>query len=271
MSFLHDVRRVAQTPGAFANWSEVLLAMAKERVGRGPDELAFATRRGQRITVPNVPGARVPVYEVFAEDCYRLDWFLGDLQGTPIQVVDIGAHVGTFACWLAHLHPQATIDCSEPAPDTCSYLRRNVEQNGLSDRIAVHEQAVAATTGRARLGVPGAASALSSLATDDDAGTGDHLDVVAISFDDAVAGLPHPPVVVKMDCEGGEYPLVRASSPTSWATVQRIVLEYHAVPGERWSELRSWFEDLGFAVAREEPIAEGLGTAWLSRTPLPRG
>ena len=70
-----------------------------------------------------------------------------------------------------------------------------------------------------------------------------------------------------MDCEGGEYDLVYKSSPASWATVQRLVLEYHDVPGESWEEFRAWFAGVGLHVLRDErgPIA---GTAWLSRTPL---
>ena len=240
--------------------------MAKERLGRGPDELTFRTRTGPRISVPNVPGARVPVYEVFAEDAYRLEWFLGDLLRAPdLPTVDVGAHVGTFAVALAGLHPGATVDCSEPAPETAAYCRRNVEQNGLGSRITVHERAVAGTTGRARLGASSAASALASLAAEGE----DGLDVEAISFDDLVAALPAPPVLVKVDCEGGEYGFVPASSPASWASVERLVIEYHPVAGESWPALRDWFGDQGLTVQRDEPVGAGIGTAWLSRTPLP--
>ena len=48
---------------------------------------------------------------------------------------------------------------------------------------------------------------------------------------------------MKMDCEGGEYALVYASSPANWAAVQRVVMEYHPVPGESWDELRGWFAE----------------------------
>jgi hypothetical protein len=48
--------------------------------------------------------------------------------------------------------------------------------------------------------------------------------------------------------------------------VQRLVLEYHEVEGERWSELRDWFAAAGLNVIRSEPVHPELGTAWLSRT-----
>ena len=72
--------------------------------------------------------------------------------------------------------------------------------------------------------------------------------------------------MVKMDCEGGEYGLVYASTPGNWASVQRIVLEYHPVSGESWDELRGWFEDVGLTVVRHTSNTPGLGTAWLARS-----
>jgi len=68
-----------------------------------------------------------------------------------------------------------------------------------------------------------------------------------------------------MDTEGGEYELVYNSSPRSWDPVQRLVLEYHDIPGQSWLRLRDWFAAVGLRVIRQEPVTENLGTAWLSR------
>jgi FkbM family methyltransferase len=264
-----EARRLVQTPQAFSNWAELLSGLAREKLGRGPAELTFKTRSGQSITVPNAPGARVPAYEVFADDCYHLDWFLGDLADRPIRVLDIGGHVGTFSCWLAHVHPGATIDAFEPAPDTVGYLRRNVAANGFQDRITVHEQALAGTTGFAIFDQQGAGSGHNFLARHDEVeGTGHR--VATVAFDEAVADVGGPIDLIKMDCEGGEYDLVYNSSPESWASVQRLVLEYHTVEGQSWPELRQWFADRGLHVVRNDMTESihNLGVAWLSRTPL---
>lgn len=263
----HGARRMVQTPGAFRNWPSVLGDMALGRLGRGPATLHFATRAGPAIDCPNQPGARVPVYEIFAEDCYRLGWFLGGLLWQPIHVVDIGAQVGTFACWLAHLHPQATVTAFEPSPTTAEFLRANVAQNGLVHRVAVDERAVAGSRGAAAFEDNGGASGTNGLVA-----TGHRLataviEVQTVTFDDVVAGAPAPVDVVKMDCEGGEYALVYASSPASWRSVRRLVLEHHQVAGESWVELRRWFADIGLHVQHEEP-GDGVGAAWLSRDPI---
>ena len=261
-----DMKRITETPRTFRNWPEVLVAIASSRVGRGPATLTFRTRSGHSITVPNEKGAFVPTYEVFAEDCYDLAWLLGGVTDDTFHVLDVGAHVGTFSCSLATARPGATIDCFEPASDTAGYLRRNVEDNGLSARIRVYEKAVASTSGFATLETRGAASGLNSIAVAGAPG-GTANTVETVSFDEIVAAAPAPVRIVKMDCEGGEYDAVYGSSPESWRTVDRMVLEYHVVPGQTWPELRSWLEGVGLHVVRDDPGSPGLGVAWLARRP----
>ena len=270
----HEARRVAQTRRAFTNWPGLLKDMAAGQVGRGPSELTFHTRRGLTLTCPNVPGARLPLYEQFADDCYRIDWLLGPLAGSPLQVIDVGAHIGSFATNLASRNAGTRVDCYEPSPESAKYLRRNAEQNGLGDRITVHEAALAAEAGFALLDDNSGGSVHNGLVQDDhrlvagnDAlATRGTITVATMTFDQAVAEAARPVDVVKMDCEGGEYGLVYASSPSSWESVQRVVMEYHPVSGESWDELRTWLEKVGLHVIRHEPTGTGLGTAWLSRS-----
>jgi FkbM family methyltransferase len=260
-------RRFAQTPRTFRNWVPIMRDMALGRAGRGPRSLTFLTRTGVRIDTPNRPGARVPVYEIFAEDCYRLEWLLGPLLRRPIQVLDIGGHVGTFSCRLTQLHPQANVMTFEPSSTTASYLRRNVEQNGVADRVTVFERALAATTGYAVFDDNGAGSGLNGLAAAGHS-SGTATKVETISFDDAVAAAPAPVDLVKIDCEGGEYDLVLNSTPSSWASVQRVVIEHHPVDGHSWAELRDFFAGVGLTQQAQETF-EGYGCTWLSREPLP--
>jgi FkbM family methyltransferase len=266
-------RRVVQTPRTFRNWPALLSSLAAEKVHRGAPTLTFHTRSGLRLQAPNVPGARLPLYEQFADDVYRLAWVLG--PGTdPVRILDVGAHVGAFATNVASARAGVAVECYEPSPSTAEFLRGNVEANGLDDRIRVHEAAIAATAGTAALddnssgsvhnGLVGEAGRLVN--GDDSAGHRHVIQVKTVSFD-AAAEAGGPFDVVKMDCEGGEYALVYASDKRHWASVQRVVMEYHPVAGESWDELRAWFEGVGLRVMRDEtdPHAPGLGLAWLER------
>jgi FkbM family methyltransferase len=269
----YELRRVAQTRRTFVNWPTLLRQMVGEKLGRGGAELQFVTRSGVRITAPNVPGARLPLYEQYADDCYRLRGLLAPFQGRPLSVFDVGAHIGSFATNVASLHPQARIECFEPSRQSAEYLRRNVAQNGFAQRVTVHEVALADQEGTALFDDNDGGSVHNGLVQEDrrlvdgaDAPAQRHtVEVPTTTFDKAVAAASAPPNLVKMDCEGGEYPLVYASSPESWASVEAVVMEYHPVPGQSWDELRAWLADVGLDVMRHESLRPGLGTAWLTR------
>jgi FkbM family methyltransferase len=263
---IYWARRFVQTPRTFRNWAPIMRDMAFGRAGRGPDSLTFQTRSGLRIDTPNRPGARVPVYEIFADDSYRLEWFLGPLLRRPVEVLDIGGHVGTFTCRLTQLHRQATVTAFEPSATTAEYLRRNVAHNGVGNRVTVVERALAGTTGSAVFDDNGAGSGLNGLAAAGHS-SGTATKVKTISFDDAVKDAAAPVDLVKIDCEGGEYDLVLNSSPSSWATVQRVVIEFHPVAGHGWAQLRDFFAGVGL-IEQDKETFELYGCAWLSREPL---
>jgi len=268
----YQARRVVQTCRTFSNWPLLLREMAGEKLGRGSDELEFRTRGGARLRCPNVPGARLPMYEQFADDCYDVAWVLGPDTG-PLQVLDVGAHVGAFATHLALARRDVRVECYEPSPDTARYLRCNVERNALSDRVRVHELAMAGEVGTALLDDNSGGSVHNGLVQQDhrlvdgaDApGRRGTIEVKTSTFEQALAEAPTPFDVVKMDCEGGEYDLVYASSPASWAPVRRVVMEYHPVAGQSWAELRAWFAAVGLRMVRHSSNRPGLGTAWLTR------
>lgn len=209
-----------------------------------------------------------------ALDCYRLAWILGERSDRPLQVLDVGAHVGAFATNLASARPDVRIECYEPSPQSADHLRRNVNRNSLDDRVRVHELVLAGEAGTMLLDDNSDAGVHNGLVRedhrlvdgDDSPGAHSAVAVKASTFDLAVADSPAPFDVVKVDCEGGEYDLVYRSAKDNWASVQRVVMEYHPVAGESWAELSEWFAAVGLTVVRHEPNGAGLGTAWLSRT-----
>lgn len=270
----YQARRVAQTCTTFANWPALLHELAGQKVGRGRPTLEFVTRDGgARLRCPNVPGARLPMFEQFADDCYDVAWLLGPDTGRAVQVLDVGAHVGAFATRLALARPTVHVECYEPSPDTAGFLRANIAGNGLADRVRVHEFALAGADGFALLDDNSGASVHNGLlaadqrlvAGDDAPDTRHAVRVPTTTFAHAVAAAPAPIEAVKLDCEGGEYELVYASAPADWASVRRVVMEYHPVAGQSWDELRAWFSRAGLRVVRHHPGRPGLGTAWLER------
>ena len=258
--FSRATKRVGQTLSGFRNGPSVLVQLA-----RGRDELVFEVGDSLTVACPNVAGARVPVYEIFVEDAYRLGWFTHDL-GSDLRALDIGGHIGCFSMAFATLHPQARVQTFEASPSTYQFTRRNIDGNQLADRVTVENMAVSDSNGTLAFADNGGGSGLNGVTAPSGHTV---IDVPCITFADALTRAGGQVDVVKIDTEGAEYDIVLGSEPTDWKDVQRVVLEYHDVPGRSWAELESFFDEAGLRPVRQEPVTPHLGTAWLSRTPLP--
>ena len=219
-------------------------------------------RSGPTIHCPNVKCARVPIYEIFAEDAYDLDGLVRDLP-EGFTAVDIGGQIGCFTVALASHRPDAQIHTYEASPVTAGWLRRNVVTNDLDAQVEVNATAVSDHTGTLQFRDNGAGSGLNGITASADSGT--VVDVPCVTFDEAVERAGGEVSLVKMDTEGAEYDIVLASAQESWAGVQRMVIEYHPVPGHSWDELQTFLHAVGLKTDRVDPVEPGLGTAWLSR------
>lgn len=248
------VRRSVQTLRHFRNGASILTALASP--GR---ELVFDVRDGPTIHCPNRPGARVPVYEIFAEDAYRLESLLQGLDA-PV-VLDIGAHIGCFSVAVARARPAALVHSYEASPATAGWLTRNVVANGVDRQVVVHQKAVGDHDGNIEFMDNAAGSSLNGMT----APTGTSTSVPCVTLASAFAAAGGSVDLVKIDTEGAEYAMVLASPPSVWDPVHRVVLEYHDVPGHSWDELDRFFLAAGFAVRDIAPSGERQGTVWLER------
>jgi FkbM family methyltransferase len=253
-------RRVRQTLVDFDNGTSVLTAIARHK-----PELVFEVDDDLTVTCPNVAGARVPVYEVFAEDAYRLAWFTGDLRD-DVSAVDIGGHIGCFSMAFARLHPHGRVQTFEASPTTYGFLSRNISGNGMADRVTVSNTAVSSKVGTLQFADNAGGSGLNGITAP--AGS-TVIEIPCTTVAAAFAQAGDRVDVVKIDTEGAEYDIVLGSDPSDWSDVQRVVMEYHPVDGHSWEELEEFFTKAGLTVVRQEPLTPRLGTVWLSRTPLP--
>jgi FkbM family methyltransferase len=255
------LRRVTQTLTAFDNGPRVLWDLAAGKTPFAPDALTFRMHDGTVMRCPNVPGARVPVYELFAEDAYRFEPLAGRLPA-DFTALDIGGQVGCFSVALAKRFPQCRVFTFEASPATAGWLRENVATNGLGERVTVTAKAVSDHAGTLEFADNGKGSGLNGLTAPDGSGV---ISVDCVTFADAVAAAGSEVDLVKIDTEGAEYAIVLASETADWATVRSVVLEHHPVPGRSWTELRDFLTGAGFVIDRHEVADHELGTLWFSR------
>ena len=123
-------------------------------------------------------------------------------DGSGLDILDIGANVGSFALWAALRWPGSTIRCYEPNPGTFAYLQRNIAARA----------GITATNAAVYPGVGSREPFFSRYAGDGEAGLVSYArdtfreQAVAPSFDvDVIA--PHGLAsadIVKLDVEGAE-------------------------------------------------------------------
>lgn len=260
-------RRVRQTL-RFPNGPRVLFDLASSKAPWGREELLFRLPDGGEIHCPNQPGARVPVYEVFSEDAYRLDELLTGLPD-DLVALDIGGHIGCFSVALARAVPGARVHAYEASPSTARWLARNVAANALGDRVTVHQEAVSGERGTLEFADNAHGSSLNGLTAP--AGSTTQVQVPAVTVADAIEAAGGRVDLVKIDTEGAEYGMLEATTPDQWRDVQRVVMEYHDVPGQGWPQLEALFGAAGLRVVRHEPLTDAdgevypQGTVWLAR------
>jgi FkbM family methyltransferase len=220
---------------------------------------------GFTVVAPARRGAVFPVYEVFAEDTYRMRMLTAGLPEEP-RVLDIGAHVGSFAVAMARAVPGAEIWAYEASPATAEYLRATVQASRLQGRVHVHAEALAAESGSVTLNDAGLGSPLSSTTKSSGAAA---VSVPAVTIADAFARAGGAVDVVKIDAEGIEYDLLLLSDASLWASVSRVVLEYHEVDGRSPEQIVARLGDLGLAVlARETMVGNPReGLIWFGQAP----
>lgn len=125
-------------------------------------------------------------------------------------IVDVGAHVGMVAIWLALRHPQITVIAVEPEPLNLSHLRTNIAAHGVNN-IVVVPQAVTADRRPLSIARPPSNSGGAGCYYDQIAGyatsqvNSTTLDAI---FDEFVPGRCR---LLKVDCEGAEHEILPAS------------------------------------------------------------
>ncbi|MEJ7635437.1 FkbM family methyltransferase [Aeromicrobium sp.] len=250
-------RRIRQSFTHFDNGPELLMSTFRST------EMKFRTKTGLTMYAPNVAGARFPIYEINADDVYRLGELLDGLPA-DLTAVDIGAHIGSFSSAVCAAVPGATVHAYEASPSTADWLERNVAANDLGDRLIVHRSAVSDHEGALEIIDNGEASAHNGLTAPD--GSGVLVSVPCVTFADIHAATGGRIDLLKSDAEGAEYGVILTSNPDHWAGVQRVVMEYHPVEGYSFSELVDFFDVLGLKLVRDEPADRpGLGNAWFAR------
>jgi FkbM family methyltransferase len=213
---------------------------------------------------------RVDSYDDFVIDeiWNKDEYFLSQLTLPPTgAIVDVGAHIGAFVARARALYPGNPIVAVEPEPANRRLLRRNVIRNRWA-QVEVVAAAVVPVTGATMVYLDPTNTAGHSTQS---AVSSSAVRAEGLSLDDLFLRCGVEEVaLLKIDCEGGEYPIVLESNVRVWDRVGNLALEYHPVSGHGYDQLCAFLRDRGFeAVAHKDGYMPGQGTVLFRRFQTP--
>ena len=247
-----DLRR------GFANWPSLLAAIAVGRLRGQPLALHMQVRGGPTLQTLSGDWSWWTVVECFGRDCYRLRSI--DLPQGP-AVVDIGANIGAFTLAVLARWPEARVTAIDASPTAVEVLTSNIARYGASARVVVRHAAVVGPERGAFVFLHERHGNLcmSSLLEPADVGPDRQVKVPAVELPAVLNAYPAGVDLLKLDIEGAEYEVLGTVPVEQLATIGRMVIEYHAVPGHGVNELA------------RRCAAAGMVWEWHEHSPDPAG
>lgn len=215
---LANLRRYAFLAGNFRNSWDLIRSY---RSGSPCPEVVLWN--GTRLSHPAGRGGLVgTILELWHEECYTSEGFYRPVAGDVI--LDVGAHVGLFSCWVVRQQPALRVFAVEPFSENYRCLLDNLTAVG-AHQVTARQWAIGSGGGH---GVVCAATRrsidhrlVSATEGERDAVPVKSLsDLVNLTGSDRVAFL-------KMDVEGAEYDAFAEADESTLARIDRIALEYH--------------------------------------------
>ena len=192
--------------------------------------------------------------EIFVSDFYDIDALLKKLPPRPV-VLDIGANAGYFNMLLFSKIREATVYAYEPVPANYALFQQNIARNpSLGNRIHLFNKAVTGTPKEAVelfMETEVANSVIASVYSDFDGQNHFTLRVPAISLGQILeqTGIEQADLV-KIDCEGSEYPIIYETPASCWGRIRLLTIEVHNLDKDQRNvgHLTRFLESQGYEV-----------------------
>jgi FkbM family methyltransferase len=244
----HPLRNLGEYRAVRRHFKHPLRAMAI-RVYPGEERLThFELLDGRVIWLRAGRADRHIIWGNFLRDMYGLD---GEERSFGL-VLDVGAHIGAFAMYMAPRSKR--LIAFEPAAENFELLRRNLGGPG-HDHVEIHPLAVAGESGELEFHLSQKNSGGHGAFVRPENRRGEPVRVPAISLPVFLdeQGIDRVDVL-KLDCQGTEYGIVESLEAWGLERIGRVVMEYHPygepdVVAAR-SEMIRRLERAGFRVAQ---------------------
>jgi FkbM family methyltransferase len=226
------------------------------RTGRRFD--AIEVRGGPVIVCPDPEDAWFIFQEIWLDREYTRYY-----RGSPEVVIDIGANIGVFTLLARHLWPRCRVHAYEPDPQNVVTLQSNLEHNQV-EGVTVHNAAVSDAEGRRTLFQKGH-SGWHSLYPEALGGPRSSVQVETVDLPAVIETAGGRIDLLKMDCEGAEWAILRDNEELLRAHIGYVAMEYHELNDARRADLVALFERAGFTCRSTPPTKLNTGMLYAAR------
>jgi FkbM family methyltransferase len=200
------------------------------------------------------------IKEVFIHETYKD--ILPLLAEGGVRFVDIGANLGSFSIWLAQQRNVVSSYCFEPEPDSFRLLCFNLSLNGCEGVIPIHA-AVGGTQREISIQLKSSSPGGTSIYSDGRSDTAQHSDrtrIKVVAFSEWLHEAAYPLDLLKLDCEGAEWEIVRACGHIIGERFKVVVAEVHDDPDKESAvdAFPKLMEKHGFSTLRWDGKSQGL-------------
>jgi len=170
--------------------------------------------------------------EIFGQDPYGIFLKKGDVREK--QVVDIGGYIGDTAIYFA-LKGARHVYTFEPYPYLYQLAKKNISVNNLNKKCSVVNAGISGTSSYVIL-----QPSLNESGPIKESKEG--IKVPIITLENIVKKYKIKNAILKIDCEGCEYKIIKESSKSTLEMFSVIVIEYH----DGFSDLEKKLKRAGF-------------------------
>lgn len=166
-------------------------------------------------------------------------------MGNP-TILDIGANTGLFTLRMKELYPAATVYCYEPFLSNYKELSQNIRLSELKD-VKIINKGVGGSSRSEKLFINKSNLGGHSLFAKE-ARSEEFVKIEILGFPDLLKNLPQNRInLVKMDCEGAEYEIIKSIDVLSASKIEIIIFE-STESVYNLNELLEHLKSLGFSI-----------------------
>lgn len=188
--------------------------------------------------------------EIFIDECYDLAFH----DEKTLNIIDIGSNTGMFILRMKQCYPNSFITGYEPMPFVFKQLSDNLNTNGIQN-YKVFQKGVGGKNRIEKLYIHptniGGNSFFKAMTKNSN-----FIEIEVIDIHEMLANIGDADCdLIKLDCEGAEYEILKSLTAETAARIKRII--YEPTPSiYNPSELNDYLSSLGYHF--QEPTKHGL-------------